>query len=235
MCRPILALVLLALVAPGCRGPKKLPPMPSRVDHLIFVAPDLESGMDEIERLLGVRPVRGGRHPGFGTHNALLSLGPTTYLEVIAPDPKLPRPERGLIFGLDEVEDAHLASWVLSTDDIHALHARAERAGVGLGQVESGSREKPDGSVLRWRMTDPYAWPLDGAVPFVISWGESSHPAGAAPSGGTLLALRIEHPDVKTLRRSLSALGAKADAHAGERVRLVATLRTPAGKVVSLE
>jgi Glyoxalase-like domain len=53
------------------------------IDHIVFGCSDLERGMDEIEQLLGIRPVPGGRHIQFGTHNALLSLGPATYLEVI--------------------------------------------------------------------------------------------------------------------------------------------------------
>ncbi len=73
--------------------------MIENVDHLIFLAPDLDRGMDHVENLLGIRPVRGGRHPAFGTHNALLSLGPSTYLEVMASDPGLPRPSRGVLFG----------------------------------------------------------------------------------------------------------------------------------------
>jgi hypothetical protein len=38
-----------------------------RVDHLVYVTPDLDRGITEIELLLGMSPTRGGRHPNWGT------------------------------------------------------------------------------------------------------------------------------------------------------------------------
>jgi hypothetical protein len=58
-----------------------------RIDHLIFAVPELEDGVAEIEARFGVRAEGGGQHVGQGTHNKLLALGPTTYLEIIAPLP----------------------------------------------------------------------------------------------------------------------------------------------------
>lgn len=203
-----------------------------RVDHLVYTVPRLETGMDLIEDRLGVRPVRGGRHPAWGSHNALVSLGPRTYLEIIAPDPGLPRPERGILFRMEGIREPRLATWALCDDALDVTAAAAR--GVGLGAVESGRRTRPDGVVLAWRLTDPYAMPFDGAVPFLISWGSTPHPAGSAPGAGALLALCIEHPDPARVRASLIALGLDGNAVDVQRsaaVRLAARIRTPAGDV----
>lgn len=45
----------------------------SRVDHLLYATPDLNRGVEEIEKLIGVRATEGGQHPGRGTRNALPS------------------------------------------------------------------------------------------------------------------------------------------------------------------
>ena len=75
----------------------------TRIDHLIFAAPDLEDGVREVEARFGVRAENGGQHLGQGIHNKLLALGPTTYLEIIAPDPTQPEPSGPRPYGVDAV------------------------------------------------------------------------------------------------------------------------------------
>lgn len=204
---------------------------PDGVDHLIYGAPDLERGVDEVERLLGVRPAAGGRHPQYGTRNALLALGAETYLEVMAPDPELAAPDRGRLFRLDEIERPRPVAWALRREEIEKTAGRARDRGVELGAVEAGSREQPDGTLLSWRLTDPYAAPAGGVVPFLIAWGETPHPAAGAPEGGSLAGLRAAHPEPAAVRDSLAALAVEMRVERGKRPRLIATIRTGGGKV----
>jgi hypothetical protein len=64
------------------------PGLLARVDHLVYATPNLDRGISEIETMLGVKASRGGQHPGRGTRNALVSLGPTTYLEIFCSGPE---------------------------------------------------------------------------------------------------------------------------------------------------
>jgi len=196
------------------------------LDHLVYAVPDAEVGINRIQQLLGVRPVLGGRHPDYGTRNALIALGPKTYLEIIGPDPEQARPERGRLFGLDTLDKPGLVTWALRAESIESLAAQAKSSGIALGAVQSGTRERPDGATLSWKLTDPYAMPMDGALPFLIAWGDSPHPAGSAPIGGDLIGLRIEYPDPAAVRAALNAIGVELTVQEGPRLQLIATIRT---------
>jgi hypothetical protein len=218
---------------PG-RPPRRRPSrsLAEGVDHLVYAAPRLEDGMEAVARLLGVRPVLGGRHPGFGTHNALVALGPTTYLEVIAPDPGLPPPDRGVLFFDDDGhETARLATWAARSEAIEEAVTALKAAGFDLADIQAGSRETPDGALLSWRLTDPWAPRLGGAIPFLIAWGGTPHPARSAPPAGQLVGMCIEHPEPERVGRALAVLGLETDVRCAERFRLVATIETARGEV----
>ena len=160
----------------------------------------MNRGVEEIEKLLGVRATAGGQHPGRGTRNALIALGPTTYLEIIAPDPEQPPPQEPRPFGLDALKESKLVAWFVSGRNLKRLRGEAVSKGVSLGEVKSGSRRRPDGVQLVWQFTDPGAPVADGIAPLFIDWGDSPHPARTAAKGTTLISLRAEHPDVRGVR-----------------------------------
>jgi Glyoxalase-like domain len=205
--------------------------MSGQVDHLVYAVPDLDRAVEDLEKRLGVRAAPGGRHPGEGSRNALIGLGTGCYLEIVAPDPDQPLPSRPLWLGLEGRKTPRLTAWAVKGRDLQALVHRAQQSGVRLGPVETGSRRRPDGVVLRWEFTDPHAVVAEGLVPFFIDWSSSDHPATAAPAGVSLLALRAEHPRPAGVMALLRGLGLQLPVTKGDRAALIAHLDTPQGVV----
>jgi hypothetical protein len=201
------------------------------VDHLVYAVADLERGVEALEESFGVRAAVGGRHPGEGTRNALLSLGPDRYLEILAPDPGQPRPGRPLWLGLEALERPRLAGWAARARNVEEAARRGRASGVPLGPVATGSRRRADGVLLTWTFTDPHVVVAEGLVPFLIDWGASPHPSGTAPGGVRLLALRGEHPDPAPVTKLLAALGVNLPVTKGSRAALVASLESPRGRL----
>ena len=135
------------------------------VDHLVYATPDLGLGIDRVERLLGIRATPGGQHPGAGTRNALIALGPTAYLEIVGPDLEQPEPGQPRWFRIDELDEPRLVTWAAKSDAIDRIRNEAQRLGIGLGDTVAGSRRRNDGVLLVWRYTNPRAIPLTESFP----------------------------------------------------------------------
>ena len=203
----------------------------SRVDHLVYATTDLNRGVDEIEKLLGVRATAGGQHPGRGTRNALLALGPTSYLEIIAPDPDQPPPNEPRPFGIDSLKKSKLVAWFVRGSDLETLRRDVVSKGVPLGEVRSGTRRRPDGVQLQWKFTDPSTLVAEGIVPLLIDWADSPHPASTAAKGAKLVSLRAEHPNMQDVRTMLQHLDVDLPVNRGDSPSLIAVIEGPRGRV----
>jgi len=201
------------------------------IDHLVYASSDLQDAIRRLEALLGVAAAIGGQHPKWRTQNALISLGPQTYLEIMGPDNSPPDPQSPRPFVLDELATPRLITWVVRGDDLEETVAIARREGLDLGEIQPGSRTKPDGSVLRWKMTDLTKDRKGGAIPYFIDWGHTPHPAASAPAGCRLQELTIFHPEAERISYLLSKLGITQKVEKGP-LALEATILSPKGHIV---
>ena len=177
------------------------------VDHLVLGAATLEEGIAWAERTLGATPQPGGRHPQWGTHNALLSLGHGAYLEILARDPQASECPAAPLFGLDTVAAGpRLVTWMSRATNVEGIASAALRAGHDAGRVRGGTRMRPDGTELSWQVAVPPMRAMGGVIPWPIDWGWSEHPSRAAARGGTLAWLEVEHPEPARVRVILDAM-----------------------------
>jgi hypothetical protein len=165
-----------ALAASVTLRSQEMRSVPPELDHLIVGTRDLEEGIAYLEKLSGYRAAYGGAHPGRGTRNALLKLGPKSYLEILAPDPE--QPALTWHKELPTLDEPLLVGWAL-----RASHLETHRPGSNCVDPISGSRSLPSGEILRWTLVlrqDDRA----GILPFFIEWdAHSKHPSEDAPGG----------------------------------------------------
>ena len=204
------------------------------LDHLTVIAPSLAEGVAHIRECLGVDIPFGRKHQHMGTHNHLLELGNTVYLEVIAVDETVPVPAHPRWFGLGEAaavrqawdEGRRLRGWVARTDhfDDHMTRHGAvygERREFGSANGSYYFAIPQDGSL-----------PMNGLAPSLIDrQGKRPSMPPQADQGCRLKTFTIRHPDtamVAELYRRLDVTGAPAVEH-GPSFRYVAGIETPAG------
>jgi hypothetical protein len=204
-------------------------------DHLVVAATTLADGIEYVAELTGATPRPGGRHAAMGTHNALLKLGESFYLEIIAIDPDGAKTAHPRWFDLDDValqaelaERPRLVHWVARCD---AIERTAAACPISLGRVRPFSRGD-----YRWRITvpDDGSRPAHGVIPALIQWDVDFHPAERLPSAGVTLAqFAATHPDPAPVRVALAKLGLEAAIRVtyDREARLAAMLRTPRGIV----
>jgi len=201
------------------------------IDHLVYATPDLDIGIEKIEQLFGVRATLGGQHLGAGTRNALVALGPGTYLEIVGPDREQAEPEQPRWFRIDEIDAPRLVTWAARVDAIEQLSSEVRRLGIDVGDVVAGSRRRGDGVLLAWRYTNPRTIIGDGIIPFLIDWGMTPHPSESTAQGGSLITLRAEHPQPEPIRDVAKRLGLSLQIDRGSQPALVATIASPRGEV----
>jgi hypothetical protein len=204
------------------------------IDHLVLATPDLAATVDDIEARWGVALTAGGSHVGRGTRNELAGLGGATYLEVVGPDSDQPDPPFDRPFGVDQLHEARLVAWCARpTRPLAVVVAAVEALGIDLGATTEMSRARPDGALLRWKLTFPLLdAPHHGTVPFLIDWLDSPHPAASLPHEAALTRLHIMHPHADLVRAVLAEMGRSdvVEVSSGTPL-LVAEIHTPRGMI----
>lgn len=194
------------------------------LDHLVLATPDLAATAAWLEQQTGVTASAGGQHVGKGTRNVLCSLGRTSYLEIVGPDPDQPRPVGPRPFGIDDLTEAKMVGWAIAVADMDTALTAARAAGYDPGPATSMQRKRPDGVVLSWMLTAN----LSTTTPFLIDWADSHHPAASAAPGLELSELLARHRHPDGLAARLEALGVTMGILNGPEALLV-ELRGPTG------
>jgi len=148
-----------------------------RIDHVLFAVEDFAAAARRLAEAHGLAAVVGGEHVGLGTANWIVPLG-ASYLELAGVIDREVAATNA--FGRSVLRALAAGggpfAWCVVPDDFEATVAR-----LGL-PVNDGSRERPDGTVLRWRAAGFEASLSDPSRPFFLQWlvPPASHPGAEA-------------------------------------------------------
>ena len=179
------------------------------LDHVTLGTSSRDAGAAALRDALGIDIPPGGKHPDMSTHNRVVNVGDSRFLELIAIDPDAPAVPRKRWFGLDDPDvRARIATaprgvgWVVLTDALDRV--------IATSPVELGEARRMSRGERSWRLTvpDAGAMPYDGLVPGFIEWSPGPHPSvGMQFLGPTLEAIEMRHPEAEALRFVLQRLG----------------------------
>lgn len=205
-----------------------------KLDHLTVIAPTLAEGVAHVRACLDLDVPSGQRHLYMGSHNHLLQLGDTTYLEIVALDPQGDEPPCPRWLGLDDQQQVRadwdagrrLRGWVARTDAIDAVIAGREHV---FGRKVALPWAEP---LFDFAIPEDGSLPLGGAAPSIIDRrGKPRSMTTMADLGARLRSFGLDHPDateIAKLYRELDIDRPPAIAY-GSDLRYRAQIETPAG------
>jgi hypothetical protein len=198
-----------------------------RVDHLVWYCADLAEGEHYFADRMDCRPSYGGVHPGEGTRNSLLSIGDSTYVEILGRDPA--QATTCLAPELQHLRGAGIYHWAAGGADLPELRRKAMAAGLDGSDLVTGGRALPNGSWLGWKLFGLRNHRFGALIPFFIDWMDSEHPAKMAPRGGSLVGLEVSSPEPEKLQEIYRVLDLEVTVAAGEVPGLSITVESGRG------
>jgi hypothetical protein len=172
------------------------------IDHIVLAAPDLEEAMEQFEKMTGIGAVVAGSINGLGIKCSRISFNDSSYIEIIAPDPKSSGPIGQLLKskGITELTPFHFA---IRSSKVETLKDEVKKFGYVPDHITMFGGHK-DGTPMKWEMLYLYGHNMGGICPFFINWSNSDHPCAKLPVVGKLKKFTIRAPENDPVHKLLT-------------------------------
>ncbi|WDL97523.1 VOC family protein [Alicyclobacillus sp. ALC3] len=146
-------------------------------DHIVHVVHDPKLVREVFEQEFSLHTVPGGEHSAWGTYNALCYLG-LSYIEWLGvrDAAKAATSAFGRLAQLRLSFGEGGSLFAIRTNEMDRLARSWQKRGLAfIGPVDA-SRNRPDGTTVRWRMLFPRSFDgseiarAEAVLPFVIEW-----------------------------------------------------------------
>ena len=199
------------------------------LDHILLGGPDLADMIDRFATLTGVEASIGGRHPDFGTHNALIDLADSRYLELAAPDPhRTTESNYSKLFA--SLERPAVCGWCVRADNLASVAASLNDHDIETQAIKRVMRNSPEGPVV-FDVLYPKPSRLEGHMPFFIDWLDTKHPSIDAPKGCRLMSVDFRHPEAALMNEVFSALNTPWRCEHASQPSFSINFKTPNGEL----
>ncbi|MDB3880233.1 VOC family protein [Alphaproteobacteria bacterium] len=182
------------------------------IDHIVIGAANLEKATKKVEGLIKTKFSTSGKHSLMATHNRLVRLQNSAYMEIIAIDPSASFPKsctrEKRWFSLDSNKTKRRLSlapqplcWVVAVNNIEQT---ASNCGYEPGRITEMSRGD-----FQWKLTVPDSGELSegGVLPVLIEWPKGRNPADVMPESNLVLKqITLLHPSPNFIQHILSAM-----------------------------
>lgn len=146
------------------------------LDHIVIPAHDPKVSAHKFAVKNHVRITKGGEHPLWGTYNYLAYFQNDTYIEwigvndyAIAEKSTNPLIQQVVQALKDNCEKP--IQYALRTSEMKSYIQHLDAISFAYSGPVSGSRGRPAGSLLEWKMLFPIC-PTTQPLPFLIEWGD---------------------------------------------------------------
>ena len=203
-----------------------------KIDHIVYAVSNLEEAMQQFEQLTGIAPIFGGYHTTQGTKNALVNLGNSCYLELLAVDKDNTAITPPRWMGIDLITTSQVTRWSLKTTNSNKDSKIVKEYDASMGKIQGGQRKMTNGELLVWDMVMPLATPAIELIPFMTDWQQSTtHPTLQLPQQGALVDLQLIHPMPSRLQPILDKLEVKLTVVRGRESAIRVAIQCPAGRI----
>ena len=182
------------------------------IDHLVIGAAELDKATKQIQSFIKAEFLAGGKHPLMATHNRLIKLQNSLYMEIIAADPIASLPtsptRKNRWFSLDSNATQKRLSlapqplcWVVAVNNIEKT---SMHCGYNPGRIIEMTRGN-----FSWKITvsENGDLPESGILPIFIEWPNGKHPTKMMPESNVFLEkLTLFHPHPSGIKHILAKL-----------------------------
>jgi len=168
------------------------------LDHISYVAShdQISDVVNRIGSQIGTAFVDGGIHPKFGTRNFTAPLLNGQYVEIVCAldHPATDSTPFGRAVKRKSEDGGGWMAWVLATDNIAKIENDLGRKAI------EGQRQKPNGSLLKWKQLGVLDVLENSKYPFYVEWISKEHPSSDGTANSKLLEITIESEDESSLK-----------------------------------